>query len=309
MSIPVQTIRDEARATFQEIQRAYCAAVEEIDGGARFHTDLWERPTVEGAHGGGGCSRVLKNGRIFEQAGINFSEVRGLLPSEMSEKLTGDKTPQPFYATGTSLVLHPHSPMIPTTHANVRYLEVGDHAWFGGGADLTPYYLFDEDAVFFHQGIKRVCDTYDMTFYPRFKKWCDEYFYLPHRKEARGIGGVFFDYLGKGEPNELSSYGAFVQAFGRALPEYYLPIVKQRAELPYSEEQKHFQLIRRGRYVEFNLLYDRGTLFGLKTDGRTESILMSLPPLVRWEYDYQPTPGSPEAYLIETLRQPRAWIA
>ena len=225
----------------------------------------------------------------------------------MTKKLLGTDGEAKFYATGTSLVLHPYSPMIPTVHANFRYLEVGNKKWFGGGSDLTPYYLFEEDARHFHKTAKNVCDKHDNCFYSQFKKECDQYFYLPHRKEARGVGGIFYDYLGKEEPEKLENFFSFAKDYSESFLDSYLPIVERRKDEPWTETQKEFQLLRRGRYVEFNLIYDRGTLFGLRTNGRTESILMSLPPTVNWTYNYQPTAGSKEAQLLEVLKNPRDW--
>lgn len=302
--------REEITTFFRELQESICTALSAVDGSS-FRSDLWQREDADPSsvsHGGGGDTRVLKDGGIFEQAGVNFSEVFGTLPADMSEKLLGVRAQQPFFATGVSLVIHPRSPMIPTTHANFRYLEVADSAWFGGGADLTPYYLFEEDAIHFHQTWKAVCDQFDPAYYPDFKKQCDSYFYLPHRKETRGIGGIFFDYLGKTDATQLERHFAFVQAAARQFVPSYLPIVERRSGATWTEAQRSFQLMRRGRYVEFNLLYDRGTLFGLRTNGRTESILMSLPPQVRWEYAVTVAPDSPEAKLIETLHAPREWV-
>ena len=290
----------------QQLQNDICSRTAELDGKETFSEQRWERP--EGAHfkGGGGRSRILRGGRIFEQAGINFSEVYGTLPATMSEKLIGKARDSSFYATGVSLVIHPISPMVPSYHANIRYLEVEDKSWFGGGMDLTPHYLFTEDARYFHELLKSTCDKHNTRYYPEFKKACDNYFYLPHRGESRGIGGIFFDYLGRDE-DTAEQYYPFVQDIGNIIADLYLPIVGQRIKEPWTKKEKDFQLIRRGRYVEFNLLYDRGTLFGLKTNGRTESILMSLPPNVRWEYDHQLELGSREAALVEVLKKPRDW--
>jgi len=301
------TIPEETALLFKGVQEHYAAAVESADGSAKFKTDNWQRPDASTGFGGGGVTKILRNGGVFEQAGVNFSEVHGVLTSEMTERLTGRAGPEKFYATGISLVIHPLSPMIPTTHANLRYLEVGEKKWFGGGSDLTPYYFYAEDAKFFHESIKNVCDGLDKNLYPDMKKQCDEYFYLPHRKETRGIGGIFFDCLGKDDAEQLGTGLALVKALGAELSSFYLPIVDRRKSEKWGEAERNFQLIRRGRYVEFNLLYDRGTLFGLKTDGRTESILMSLPPNVRWEYEFEPLAGSREAELISVLRSPRAW--
>src|SRR5262245_53102985 len=288
--------RDRADQFFKGLQDRICAGLEELDG-TKFREDLWTR---EG--GGGGRTRVMENGAVFEKAGVNFSAVAGNLPEEFAAKIPrGSGTA--FFATGVSLVLHPWSPMVPTVHANFRYLEKGDSSWFGGGSDLTPYYPFAEDAAHFHRTIKASCDRHDPLFYPSFKKWCDEYFFLKHRNETRGIGGVFFDYL---EGDREKNF-AFVLDLGYAFLDAYLPIAVKRMNEPYEERHRQFQLYRRGRYAEFNLLYDRGTIFGLETRGRTESILMSLPPLVRWKYDFKPEPGSEEEQNMEFFK-PRDWV-
>jgi coproporphyrinogen III oxidase len=296
-------MRERATDFFANLQDDLCAALEQLDGAARFREDQWERDG-----GGGGRSRVMEGGALFEKAGVNFSAVHGHFENAYAERmLVGEGTQ--FYATGMSFVLHPTSPMVPTVHANLRYLERGTGGWFGGGSDLTPYYPYREDAVHFHRTLKEACDNFDPAFYAKFKKWCDEYFFIKHRDEARGVGGIFFDYLTGADEGPL--LGAddrvprerrgiefifnFVQAIGRAFLPAYLPIAERRRDEPYTEREREFQLIRRGRYAEFNLVYDRGTHFGLETRGRAESILMSLPPLVRWVYDYQPEPGSREA--------------
>ena len=286
-----------AAADVLALQSQICSALEEVDGRARFRFDRWQRPS-----GGGGLTAVLQEGAVFEKAGVNTSEVFGEFTPELAATMPGDGLA--FYATGVSLVLHPRNPYAPTTHANFRFLRRGRTAWFGGGADLTPYYPFHEDAVHFHRVLKDACDAHGPDYYPRFKKWCDEYFFLRHRGETRGVGGLFFDYLSE----DLARTHAFWRAAGAAFLPAYLPIIKRRQEMAYGERERQFQLYRRGRYVEFNLLYDRGTVFGLKTDGRVESILMSLPPLCRWEYDYRPEPGSPEAALADFLR-PRDFLA
>ncbi len=296
-------MREIATKLFKQRQKEIITALEQIDGGKKFIADNWERPG-----GGGGKTCILSDGAIFEQAGVNFSEVHGKLPLEMSKTLVDSNTEESFFACGVSLVIHPLSPMIPTTHANFRYLEVKDKKWFGGGMDLTPYYLFKEDAKHFHQIIKETCDKHNSSFYPDFKNQCDEYFYLPHREEARGIGGIFFDYLGKEDAQQLDSLFSYVTDISNVFIQAYLPIVQKRRDLMFTDAQKEFQLIRRGRYVEFNLVYDRGTLFGLKTGGRTESILMSLPPQVNWEYNYQPEPGSKEEELINIVKSPKGWV-
>jgi coproporphyrinogen III oxidase len=290
------TWRKRTEEYFRSLQDRITRGLEELDG-STFKEDLWHR---EG--GGGGRTRVLEEGRIFEKAGVNFSAVAGNLPEEFAAKIPrGDGTA--FFATGVSLVLHPRSPMVPTVHANFRYLEKGSASWFGGGSDLTPYYPMLEDAVHFHATIKKACDRHDPTYYPRFKKWCDEYFFLKHRGETRGVGGVFFDYL----EGDTEKNFAFVSDLGDHFLEMYVPIALRRHEMPYEERHRQFQLCRRGRYVEFNLLYDRGTIFGLETRGRTESILMSLPPSVRWVYDFKPEPGSLEERNMEFFK-PRDWL-
>ena len=287
----------EAQAFFEALQTRICDALEAEDGGGRFRNDRWQR-----AGGGGGLTRVLAEGALFEKAGVNTSAVHGELRPDFAATLPGDGLA--FFATGISLVLHPKSPRIPTVHANFRCLARGQALWFGGGADLTPYYPEREDVEHFHRTWKSVCDRHDPSYYARFKKWCDDYFYLPHRGETRGIGGIFFDQLQGDRARDF----AFVRDAGDAFVEAYLPIVRRRRGDAWGERERQFQLLRRGRYVEFNLIYDRGTTFGLKTDGRTESILMSLPPLVRWEYDARFEPGTPEGDLIEWLK-PRDWLA
>jgi coproporphyrinogen III oxidase len=282
----------------RDLQDRICAAVETADGTGRFREDTWQR-----AGGGGGRTRVLTEGEVFEKAGVNFSEVAGQMSEEFARQVPGEG--RDFTATGISLVLHPRSPMIPTVHANFRFLTKGAKEWFGGGADLTPYYPYREDVVHFHRVWKQVCERHaGVVDYARIKQWCDEYFFLPHRGEARGVGGIFFDYL-EGDREQVF---AFVRDCGDAFPGAYLPIVRRRLQEPYTARQRTFQEFRRGRYAEFNLLYDRGTLFGLRTGGRVESIFMSLPPVVRWEYDYRPEPGSREAELYEFLK-PRDWAS
>jgi coproporphyrinogen III oxidase len=303
MPVIATTFRAEVQQFIESLQNHICAEVERVDGSATFHEDAWLRP-----EGGGGKTRIIQNGTVFEKGGVAFSAVHGKLPAKMAQKMHTE--PSDFFATGVSVVLHPESPMIPTVHCNYRYFEQYDHlgnvqtAWFGGGADLTPYYPTLADVQHFHRIHKAACDNHDLSFYPRFKKQCDEYFYLPHRKETRGVGGIFFDYL-KDEPEKTF---AFVKDCGLAFTDAYLPIAERRKHDAYSEREKKFQLLRRGRYVEFNLVYDRGTLFGLETNGRTESILMSLPALVSWQYNYQPEPDSQEANLWNYLT-PRDWLS
>jgi len=285
------------------LQDNLCLALEREDGEARFREDTWTRP-----EGGGGRSRVLSKGAVFEKAGVGFSHVAGRsLPASATASrplLAG----MPYHATGVSLVIHPHNPYVPTSHANVRFFVAGegDRAvwWFGGGFDLTPYYGFEEDAVHWHRTARGACEPFGADLYPRFKRGCDDYFYLKHRAEPRGIGGLFFDDFN--EPGFAPSF-AFLRSVGDAFLQAYLPIVQRRKATPYGERERDFQLYRRGRYVEFNLVYDRGTLFGLQSGGRTESILMSLPPLVEWRYDWKPEPGTPEARLYDVFLKPRDW--
>jgi coproporphyrinogen III oxidase len=305
---PAGEMRGRARQFFADLQGRICRALEELDSRARFREDEWRR---EG--GGGGRSRVLEGGAVFEKAGVNFSAVEGELPEALAAQQlahlrkrfgeqfqTGSRA---FYATGVSLVLHPLNPYVPTVHANFRFLEQGGVSWFGGGADLTPSYPFREDVVHFHRTFKEACDRHEVADYTHFKKWCDEYFYIKHRDEMRGVGGIFFDYL----TADLERVFAFVRDAGESFLPAYLPIAGRRKDAPYGERERTFQLIRRGRYAEFNLVYDRGTAFGLMTGGRTESILMSLPPLASWVYDYRPQAGTPEAE-ASAYFQPREWL-
>jgi coproporphyrinogen III oxidase len=299
--IDPNVLKEPMRLYIEALQDEVCRALEDLDGAARFREDVWTR---EG--GGGGRTRILEDGAVFEKAGVNTSAVHGLLDEAFAMRLQGEG--REFFAAGISLVVHPRSPLVPTTHANVRYIVQGKKAWFGGGADLTPYYLFDEDAAHFHRTLKAACDRHDPAYYARFKKTCDSYFWLKHRGEARGVGGLFFEDPGAGAGGDLARDLDFVRDVGRAVVPAYAPIVARRKDQPYTEAQRAWQEIRRGRYVEFNLLYDRGTTFGLETRGRTESILMSLPPRVRWVYDHRPEPGTEEARLVEVLRSPREWV-
>jgi len=287
------------------LQDKICDAFQEVETSVMFREDHWQRE-----QGGGGRSRVLENGRVLEKAGINFSYVHGLrLPASATARRP-ELAGQNFHAMGVSLVIHPRNPYVPTSHANVRYLQAdgGDAPvwWFGGGFDLTPYYGFHEDVVHWHQVAKKSCEPFGKDVYPRFKEQCDRYFFLKHRNEARGVGGLFFD--------DLNDWGfdrcfEFIKSVGDHYIPGYLPILKQRKDIPFGDREREFQLYRRGRYVEFNLVYDRGTLFGLQSDGRTESILMSLPPLVSWRYDWRPDPGSPEAQLYDEFLKPKDWLA
>jgi len=296
MTVDVETLKKRMVEFIHGLQDDICGALEQIDGKARFREDPWQRPG-----GGGGRSRVLEDGAVLEKGGVSTSVVFGELEEAFAKKLQGEG--RTFWAGGISLVLHPRNPYVPTVHANYRFIHQGGKAWFGGGADLTPYYLFEEDAVHFHRVHKEACDRHDPAYYPRFKEMCDKYFYLRHREETRGVGGIFFENLG----GDLEREFALVRDAGRAFLPAYLPIVERRKEMPFTEAQRFWQEVRRGRYVEFNLVWDRGTTFGLETKGRTESILMSLPPQVRWRYDHHPAPGSDEARLVEVLRNPRDW--
>lgn len=291
-----------------DLQNHICSALEKVDGSAKFTEDVWERP-----EGGGGKTRVIAHGTVFEKGGVNTSVVFGDVTDVMRTqlKINGDR----WFACGLSLVIHPVNPFVPTVHCNYRMFELYNKKdevidrWFGGGTDLTPYYLFEEDARHFHQTYKNACDEFDLSFYPEFKKECDNYFVNRHRnEERRGIGGIFYDYQRPNEEQDVNFWMNFSNRCGETFISGYLPIVEKRKNTDYSAKQKHWQEIRRGRYVEFNLVHDRGTLFGLKTNGRTESILMSLPPTVRFEYNYQPEPGSEEEKLQEVCLHPRDWV-
>ncbi|MFC4722956.1 oxygen-dependent coproporphyrinogen oxidase [Geojedonia litorea] len=291
----------------QELQNTISSKLEEIDGGAKFMEDLWERP-----EGGGGRTRVIENGNVFEKGGVNISAVHGELPESMQHYFNVKDAN--FFACGLSLVLHPKNPMVPTVHANWRYFEMYDKTgnivdqWFGGGQDLTPYYLFEEDAAHFHKTCKAACDQHNPSFYSDFKKKCDAYFWNSHRNEARGIGGLFFDYCKATEQMSMQNWYDFVTEVGNSFLDAYVPIVEKRKDLPYTAAHRKWQEIRRGRYVEFNLVHDKGTLFGLKTNGRIESILMSLPPHVQWVYNHNPKSGSEEEHLVEVLKKPVEWV-
>lgn len=302
------SIKESFTQWLYETQDRICTALESADGKARFREDLWTR---EG--GGGGRSRVIEKGGIFEKGGVNISTVHGELPELIRKRF--DVAQGQFYACGLSLVLHPESPMIPTVHANFRYFELYEEeggeavdAWFGGGADLTPYYIFDEDARHFHRTYKATCDRFHPDLYPRFKKACDKYFYNEHRDEGRGIGGIFFDYLRAEKTQNLGFWHDMTRACGDAFLSSYLPVVERRKNETWGKKERYFQELRRGRYVEFNLIHDRGTLFGIKTGGRTESILMSLPPRVRWDYNAVAEQGTREAETVDVFKQPRDWV-
>ncbi|WED26652.1 oxygen-dependent coproporphyrinogen oxidase [Vibrio sp. DW001] len=297
--------KEQVKSFLLGLQDSICLQVEQADGGATFEQDAWKREL-----GGGGRTRVLRNGVVFEQGGVNFSHVYGeKMPASATAhrpELAGRK----FEAMGVSLVIHPKNPYIPTSHANVRFFiaeKEGEEPiwWFGGGFDLTPFYPFEEDCIQWHQKAKSICEVFGQEVYAEHKKWCDDYFYLPHRDETRGIGGLFFDDLNRWEFDKCFSY---IQAVGEGFTCAYLPIVDKRKSMEYGDRERQFQLYRRGRYVEFNLVYDRGTLFGLQSGGRTESILMSMPPLVRWEYDFQPEANSAEALLYKEYLKPKEWV-
>lgn len=302
------SLRDLAHRRYLALQDKICAATSAVDG-TSFGETSWDRPG-----GGGGRSRVIQEGAVFEKAGVNVSAVHGTLPPAARAAMRARKADLPdvdtFFATGISLVMHPYNPMAPTVHLNYRYFELGDGSepaawWVGGGADLTPSYLFDDDARHFHACHKAACDKHDPAFYPRFKRWCDDYFSLRHRGERRGVGGIFFDDL---DDRPAEALFDFQQDCGQAFLDSYLPILDRRRDLPFTQEHRRWQQLRRGRYVEFNLVWDRGTVFGLKTDARVESVLMSLPLTARWEVDHQPEPGSEEARLVQVLREPVDWV-
>jgi len=300
-------MKDQFYKYIQNLQNSITSKLEEIDGSAKFQEDKWTR-----SEGGGGHSRVIENGAVFEKGGVNISAVHGALPESM-QKYFGVEDAD-FFACGLSLVIHPKNPMVPTVHANWRYFEMYDKEgnivdqWFAGGQDLTPYYLFDEDAQHFHSVCKKACDAHNSDFYTTYKKKCDEYFHNSHRNEGRGIGGLFFDYCKATDEMSMQDWYNFVTQVGDSFLEAYTPIIEKRKDLPFSKEQRDWQEIRRGRYVEFNLVHDKGTLFGLKTNGRIESILMSLPPHVQWRYDHHPKKGSEEERLIDVLQNPKEWV-
>jgi coproporphyrinogen III oxidase len=298
---------DQVKEYLQTLQSRIVAELEQLDGKKKFRRDAWTRPG-----GGGGLSCVLSDGEVFEQAGVGFSHVFGEQMPPSATKARPELAGKSFQAVGVSLVIHPRNPYVPTTHANFRYFCAGDPNdaasawWFGGGYDLTPYYPFPEDVVHWHNTAKNACDPFGEEVYARYKKWCDEYFYLKHREETRGVGGLFFDDVNNaGFAREFE----FLQSVGDSFLPAYRPIVQNRKKHRYGDRQREFQLYRRGRYVEFNLIYDRGTIFGLQSGGRTESILMSLPPRVRWEYNWQPEAGSAEEKLYTDYLRPRDWLA
>jgi len=304
-NITSQVDKEAVKCFLLALQDKICLALENVDKERNFTQEEWQREA-----GGGGRTRVLEEGAVFEQAGVNFSHVSGTsLPASATAKRP-ELEGRSFEAMGVSLVIHPNNPYIPTSHANVRFFiaeKEGCDAiwWFGGGFDLTPYYPFEEDVIAWHKQTKQSCDAIDPGYYTKYKQWCDDYFYLPHRGETRGVGGLFFDDLNE---KSFAHCFSFMKIVGEQFIKAYLPIVEKRQNTPYGQREREFQLYRRGRYVEFNLVYDRGTLFGLQTGGRTESILMSLPPLVKWRYNWQPESGSAEARLYERYLKPQDWL-
>ena len=300
-------MRDQFYNFIRGLQDKITKELESIDGKAKFNEDLWER-----SEGGGGRSRIIENGNVIEKGGVNISAVDGPLPESMQKYFNVNEVD--FFACGLSLVIHPFNPMIPTVHGNWRYFEMYDKKgniidqWFGGGQDLTPYYIFEEDVKHFHQSCKNVCDHFHPDYYSEFKTMCDNYFFNHHRNEARGVGGLFFDYLKKDKDFSLEDRFDFVTAVGKSFLDAYMPILKKRMKHRFTQAQKNWQEIRRGRYVEFNLIHDKGTLFGLKTNGRIESILMSLPPKVQWLYNHKPKEGSEEKKLLDVLKKPKNWL-
>ncbi|MEE8498245.1 MAG: oxygen-dependent coproporphyrinogen oxidase [Acidimicrobiia bacterium] len=290
--------RDEVADFYSQLQTDLCSRFEAVDGTATFGVERWERPG-----GGGGITRVLQGDGPLEKAAINVSAVWGPVPSQLSDAMAAGASE--FFATGISMILHPRNPHAPTVHANLRYLETDAvTAWFGGGMDLTPYYLYEDDAIWFHRTIRDCCDRHAVADYPAWKQRCDEYFFLPHRDEARGIGGIFYDHL----TEDLDAVDIFQRDFGATIGDAYVPILERRIDTPYAADEERWHLQRRGRYVEFNLAIDRGTRFGLETGARTESVLASLPPRVRWDHAVSPAPGSPERGLLDMLKRPRAWV-
>lgn len=295
--------RETITAFFTDLQDRICQALADADGMGQFREDAWERPG-----GGGGRSRTIADGAVIEKGGVGFSAVQGAA-TEATLRSLNLTEPAEFYATGVSIVLHPQNPMVPIIHMNVRYFEMSTgQSWFGGGIDLTPHYVVDEDARWFHAHLKAVCDRHDPAYHPKFKTWADDYFFIPHRQETRGVGGIFFDYLKPTDASHKAELFAFVQDVGNAFAPIYTHFMRQNRDLPFGEREKQWQLLRRGRYVEFNLVWDRGTKFGLETNGRTESILMSMPPQANWTYDFRPEPGSQEERTLSLLRKGVDWV-
>ena len=298
--------KEEISAAYQLIQDEICTALEQLDGKAKFEEEKWER---EG--GGGGRTRIMQNGSIIEKGGVNFSAVHGQLPAQIKKAFNVEH--DEFFATGISIVIHPNHPMVPIIHMNIRYFEMPSAdsenpvRWFGGGIDLTPHYVFEDDAKFFHQSIKSICDQFDADFYPRFKHWADDYFYIKHRNETRGIGGIFYDRLTASDTVSWETIFNFSQDLGRSFIPTYVELVSRNRDKQFTEDQQNWQYQRRSRYTEFNLVYDSGTKFGLETNGRIESILMSLPPTAKWVYNYQAQPGSEEEKTLSLLKKGINW--
>ncbi|KPQ18231.1 MAG: coproporphyrinogen III oxidase [Algoriphagus marincola HL-49] len=294
--------KEEIALIYQQMQDHICSKLEEYDGQGHFLEDKWDR-----AQGGGGRTRIFQNGQIIEKGGVAFSAVHGPTPEKILAKLGLEKAD--FFATGVSIVLHPFSPMVPIIHMNIRYFEMdnGVH-WFGGGIDLTPHYIVPEDAQYFHKEVKKTCDAFDQTYYPKFKIWADDYFYLKHRNETRGIGGIFYDRLSGKSDDDFEQILQFSLALGRLFPEVYGYFMKKNSPISFGENEKRWQSLRRGRYVEFNLVWDAGTKFGLDTNGRTESILMSMPPQAEWTYMHEPTVGSQEEFTLKHLKKDIDWL-
>ncbi|NVJ87419.1 MAG: oxygen-dependent coproporphyrinogen oxidase [Algoriphagus sp.] len=294
--------KEEIATIYQQMQDYICTELEKFDGQGKFKEDRWER-----SEGGGGRTRIFQNGAIIEKGGVAFSAVHGPTPEKILKKLGLEKAN--FFATGVSIVLHPKSPMVPIIHMNIRYFEMENGVyWFGGGIDLTPHYIVPEDARYFHHRVKETCDEFDTAYYPKFKAWADEYFYLKHRKETRGVGGIFYDRLTGKDEVEFENILQFSLAIGRLFPEVYGHFMKKNSKIPYGSKEKAWQNLRRGRYVEFNLVWDAGTKFGLDTNGRTESILMSMPPQAEWTYMYQEEPGSEEEFTLRNLKKNVDWL-
>lgn len=294
--------KEEIAEIYKQIQDHICQQLELADGQGKFSEDAWSR-----ADGGGGRTRIFSGGKIIEKGGVAFSAVHGPTPDKILQKLDLEKGD--FFATGVSIVLHPFSPMVPIIHMNIRYFEMEDGThWFGGGIDLTPHYIDLEDAQYFHEQVKSTCDQFDTSYYPKFKAWADDYFYIRHRNETRGIGGIFYDRLSAKSDQEFDKILDFSLAIGRLFPQVYGYFMKKNSVIPYGETEKSWQNLRRGRYVEFNLVWDAGTKFGLDTNGRTESILMSMPPLAEWTYMHQPSEGSNEAKTLSFLKKGIDWI-
>ncbi len=287
---------------FRDLQDRICLAIEQADGKAKFQEDIWQRPG-----GGGGHTRILQEGKVIEKGGVNFSAVDGAMPPILQQKMNTQA--KDFFASGVSIVMHPQNPHVPIIHMNIRYFEMSDGTyWFGGGIDLTPHYIVAAQAAFFHQALKDVCDAHHPDYYPSYKKWADDYFYIPHREETRGVGGIFFDRLSEGNGKSKEQCFDFVKSVGEAFAPIYTALMAQNKSKKVTEAEKNWQLLRRGRYVEFNLVYDQGTKFGLETAGRIESILMSLPKYASWQYDIKAEEGSAEAYTLAHLKKGLDWL-